>query len=233
MRPNSIAILQPYFFPYLPYFQLIASVEKVVFLDDVSMGKRSFNTKNKIANKKGEQIDFGLSVIEKSRNKTFQESEYLINGETIVKKLYHTYSKAKNFKDVNQILLDTINYLPRNVGIVNIKGITDILKYLRITTKTFKSSEIGLVNHQDASNRLINICKYFDSNFYVNPIGGKDLYSSQHFLEHGVHIEFFSAETIYYTQFSNSKFIPYLSVLDFLVHNLREEIDDKKIFLKY
>ena len=42
------AIMQPYIFPYLGYFQLVNCVDTFVFYDDVNFIKRGWINRNKI-----------------------------------------------------------------------------------------------------------------------------------------------------------------------------------------
>lgn len=44
----AVAIMQPYFFPYLGYFQLVQAVDDFVFYDDVMFIKKGWINRNRI-----------------------------------------------------------------------------------------------------------------------------------------------------------------------------------------
>jgi hypothetical protein len=227
---NSVAVLQPYFLPYIPYFQLIAKVDRVVFLDDVVMGRRSFNTSNKVVDRNGNVIKFGLAVKSKSIFKTFNETEYIIEVDKTLKKFHHIYAKACNYNFAKDFLLDMLQIKNPRVSDLNIHAISEISNLLEFDTKIYRSSELKLEDVSTASNRIISICKIFSSQVYVNPNGGTSLYDENYFLENGIELEFFHSKINVYNQFKTKNFVPNLSIIDILAHNTLQEITNYEIF---
>ena len=76
-----VAIMQPYFFPYLGYFQLIDAVDVYVNLDHVSFMKRSYMTRNQIKN----NTTINIPVSGGSQNKTCLEVNALTDEKWFIK----------------------------------------------------------------------------------------------------------------------------------------------------
>ncbi len=76
----------------------------------------------------------------------------------------------------------------------------------------------GKGNSLKGENRIIDINRYLDSSYYVNPIGGIPLYEKQHFAEYGLKPSFLQPENIDYPQLKKP-FVPFLSIIDVLIFN--------------
>lgn len=209
-----IGIMQPYFFPYFGYFQLIDSVDLYVNLDHVSFMKRSYMTRNSLIN----NTPFNISVHSGSQNKKCSETkvhldEYFI--EKFRKKLYHLYSKSRNFELVNHKIVDTI-FDEQNITIsnFNLNIIKKICDYLDINTKIIDTSE-GLTL-QKKEFGLKEITKIKGGTTYINAIGGRKLYSKDDFKSSGIELCFLKMGNV---KFDN----PYISILD-LLYNYEVEI---------
>ncbi len=69
----------------------------------------------------------------------------------------------------------------------------------------------------------MSMCKSLKATHYINPIGGMELYDKADFENNGVHLSFLQTKEIIYKQFDN-KFVPFLSIIDVIMHNSVEEI---------
>ena len=62
-----IAVMQPYFFPYIGYFNLMHAVDTLVFYDDVAFANNKFIYKNRIISE-GAYENFSMELSKKSQN---------------------------------------------------------------------------------------------------------------------------------------------------------------------
>jgi len=217
----KIAIMQPYFFPYIGYFQLISAVDKFVIYDDVNFIKRGWVNRNRILiNKEAKLIS--LSLIKASQNKLINEIIIKDKG-TILKTIKQNYSKTAYFKDVFPIIEDIVNYSENNLSRYLFYQIKKITEYLQINTTLVPTSTIYEVNKLKGQNRIIEICRKENMDTYINAIGGKELYDLGTFQDNGFNLKFIQMENIEYNQ-NNNKFIPNLSIIDVLMFNSKEEI---------
>lgn len=224
----KIAVMQPYLFPYIGYFQLINAVDKFVFYDDVNFIKQGWINRNKIL-VSGKDFLFTIPLV----NAT---SFSLIKDTRINEKLYESwkvkflqtilqsYKKAPYFKNVYN-LIDTILSEPYiTISEFAIGCVRTISIYLGITTEFITSSESYKNQELDRQERLFDICKSENANSYINALGGQDLYTKEDFSQKEITLNFIKALPVEYKQFKN-EFIPSLSIIDVLMFNSIEEIE--------
>ncbi|MEY2937500.1 MAG: hypothetical protein RL062_89 [Bacteroidota bacterium] len=193
---KKVAIMQPYFFPYLGYFQLIDSVDVYVNLDHVSFMKRSYMTRNQIKN----DIPIQARVKGASQNKSCREvmmdfsEQYLPN---FIKTLQHQYGKSPLFQKVMEEVLSPV-LREREVSISewNITIIQQICQYLDIQTEIISTS--SKFEHFELKREagLKSIVHQLNGDIYVNAIGGQALYDKDDFLKDGIQLNFIQMEEL-------------------------------------
>jgi len=228
-----IAIMQPYLFPYLGYFQLINSVDKFVIHDDVKFIKGGWINRNCIL-LNNKNFLFTLSLKKGSDylniNQRFFVDYIEDEKKKIVTKLSSAYKKAPYFVDIINLISEILSYKGLNVSLMITNSLRKLCNYLDIKTQFFISSEIEKDDSLKGSERVINIVKVLGGNHYINPIGGVDLYSKEKFLKEGIKLSFIKTRDIRYKQF-DTEFIPNLSIIDVLMFNSKEEV--KKLLDEY
>jgi len=218
--------MQPYFFPYVGYWQLINAVDKFVIYDDVNYIKRGWiNRNNILVNGNSKLINVLLKKV--SQNKLINEidvSHDINYYNDLLKTTKESYSKAPFFDDVFPIVERVITQHETNLARYLEFSIKEVCKYLRINTEIIISSEINNNNELKGQERIIDICKILATNQYINAIGGQSLYSYQDFDLYGIELKFLKTNDIRYTQFTKNKFVPNLSILDVMMFNSPEQI---------
>ena len=205
------AIMQPTYLPWLGYFALMGYVDKFVYLNDVQFEKQSWQTRNRIKTKTGEQW---LSVQKSAHSDRLIDDVILVNKEhwtgKHLKSIGQNYRKAKYFDEVFPVLETLItNRIDRLAG-YNITIIEGIAKRLCIKTERVKANKLDTIGNR--CQRLIDICKVVDCDTYVSPPGSKD-YMEDVFTD----IEYFEFEHPEYEQL-HGEFISHLSIVDYLMH---------------
>lgn len=222
----KLGIMQPYFFPYLGYWQLINAVDTYVVYDDVAYIKGGWiNRNNILVNGKANLIT--LSLENSSSFKNINEINIIKNGknaEKIVKTIQMAYKKAPFF---NQVMLILENLLLKNdkIADLNYNSILEINKYLGIDTKVILSSKIEKDNSLKAQDKVIAINKLLGADTYINAIGGQELYGREEFKREGIELKFLKMKDIKYTQFKN-QFVQNLSIIDVLMFNSHKQIKE-------
>lgn len=219
----TLAIMQPYIFPYIGYWHLLEASDTFVIFDDVNYIKQGYiNRNNMLANKK-RQI-FTLELIGASSNKLINEIKIGNNSKKILKIIKQNYIKAPYFEQIypllNNILLNEEPNLAKYIGY----SIFRIVEYLGIKINILYSSDIEKDNELKAQEKVIHIAGKLGATNYVNAIGGKELYSKEDFRNNNIKLNFIKTNIIEYKQFKND-FIPYLSIIDILMFNSVEEIN--------
>lgn len=223
----KVGIMQPYFFPYVGYWQLINVVDRFVIYDDVNYINRGWiNRNNILMNGKAKLINIQLHKA--SQNKLINEIEVLDNDKIdnkLLKTIEHCYKKAFFYKDAFPIIRDVINQEEKNLAKFLDFSIRQICEYLSIDTSIVVSSDIKKNNELKAQEKVMEICKILGANEYVNAIGGQGLYSSKIFSENEIQLKFLKAGDIKYSQFGN-EFVPNLSIIDLMMFNSKKSITD-------
>lgn len=221
----KIAIMQPYFLPYIGYFQLIKAVDKFVVFDDVNYINKGWINRNNLVVGGNKQL-FTIPLLDASQNKLI--NEIIIVGEDkwkqkLLKKVEQSYRKAPFFEQVYALFCSLINTGLHKIVDLNVHAIRKICEYLEIQTEIVPTSALYNNRHLKGQDRILDICLQENSDTYINPIGGMELYDQHLFREHHIEIYFIKTLEMPYTQISD-KYIPSLSVLDVLMHVDKSEI---------
>lgn len=221
----TLAIMQPYLFPYIGYFQLLNAVDKFVIYDDVAFINRGWINRNSILNNGKAQL-FTVPLKEASQNKLIHEISIDTDQkwrDKLLKTIQQTYKKAPHFAAVFPLVEAIFLQQESNISTYIYQSITTICEYISISTPLVESSQIYNNQHLKAQERILDICLQEKANHYINPIGGRELYSKELFAEHGIQLNFIRSEKVEYAQFNN-EFVPWLSIIDIMMFNSKEEI---------
>lgn len=220
----KVAIMQPYFMPYIGYFQLIKEADIFVLFDDVNFIKKGWINRNRIIINNDEHM-FTIPLIKASQNKKISDlfiSEAGKEKTELYKKVYNSYRKSLNFKEVENRLDKIINCEELNLCNYIENSLKIICDYGKINTKIIKSSQIEKNHNLKGKDRIIEICKILGGNQYINACGGMELYKQEDFKRNNIDLKFLNSENIIYVQ-NNKIFIPNLSIIDLICNTSREE----------
>jgi hypothetical protein len=213
----KIGIMQPYFFPYIGYFQLINAVDIYVNLDHVAFMKRSYMTRNTLKN----NIPINIDVLGGSQNKKCNEVEVLADGKWF-NKFYKTlelnYKKEPYYNNIMSQIIDPWRQNTfTNISEFNFTSIHYICQYLDIQAQFFSSQGI---TDQPKNKGLQDITKYFEGTTYINAIGGQKLYNKKDFASQGIDLKFIQMEGL---EVDNK----YVSILDLLFRYSKEYLKEQ------
>jgi len=224
----KIAIMQPYFLPYIGYFQLINAVDQFVIYDNIQYTKKGWINRNRIlVNGKDEFITLPLKkdsdyfhVNQRCLSDTFASEK-----EKITRKIKEVYRKAPYFNETFDIWLAIMDFKEVNLFSFILNALQKINRYLEIETPLLISSSIAIDHQLKAEDKVIAICKALQATSYVNPIGGVELYAKEAFATHDLKLQFVQANPFVYKQF-DQEFVPWLSILDVMMFNNKDVIHE-------
>ncbi|MBN2693426.1 WbqC family protein [bacterium] len=223
----KVAIMQPYFFPYIGYFQLINSVDKFVIYDDVSFIKGGWINRNNILINNNKQLFTiplsNISSFNTIKNTTIDKKNYPIWLKKFEKTIYSSYKKAPYYEKIESLIFDVLKTQVESISDLNRDLLIKISEYLNIKTEFVNHSEVYNNSSKKGEERIIDICLQESAKTYINPIGGIELYSKDNFNKNGLELKFLKSKNIEYKQFNN-EFIPWLSIIDVLMFNSIEDI---------
>lgn len=206
--------------PYIGYFQLMKAVDKYVIYDDVNYIKGGWVSRNNIL-VNGEKKTFTIVLKGASSNKLFNEIEIGDDFRKLMKTLQFNYSKALFFDSTMNLLDKIISYPERNFALFIQNSFKEIFSYLDIHTEILLSSSLKKNMSLRGEEKVINICSLLGSTKYFNAIGGQELYSKSEFRKNNIDLYFLNTIIKEYPQ-NVLNFIPYLSIIDVLMNNSKE-----------
>ncbi|RFN60037.1 WbqC family protein [Marixanthomonas ophiurae] len=230
----KLSIMQPYFFPYIGYFQLIHSVDKFIFYDDVNFIKKGWIHRNNILIN-DQSFLFSVPCKKISQNKKINETEVNFNEDEknkFLKRIELAYKKAPCFQTFFPKLETFImNEHSKLISTLAWNSIMFVTEYLGIHSQfEYSSAKHGSSVGMEKQQRLQHIAKKEGAKTYINAMGGKELYSKESFKMEGITLKFLKTEPIEYPQ-GNSSFVPWLSIIDVLMYNTKTEAN--KLILQY
>jgi hypothetical protein len=220
----KVAVMQPYLFPYVGYWQLIRAADIFVIYDDVNYIVRGWINRNYIL-ERGRPKLFTLQTHGSSQNRLINQVSVGGNAEKLIENLFHKYKKAPFFDSAMRILSDVLLNKETNLARFVTASIRKICSYLMIDTKLIVSSEVFNNTNLKSADRVIDICIQLRADEYINAIGGKDLYHKDAFAEKGLKLSFIESKPIAYTQFGDL-FVPNLSIIDMMMFNSPEAMQE-------
>ena len=223
----KIGIMQPYFFPYIGYFQLLNMVDKYVVFDTAYFANNKWGFRNQILIN-GAPGFFRVKILKASQNKRFNEIE--VAGDVEAKKnnirtLECAYRKAPHFSEVMPMLEQFLMADYDNLSEYNVASNRLVCNYLGIKTEILLFSELDCDRELQRQYRIFDVCRVLGGKEYINSIGGTELYDFEEFRENGIELAFLKSDDIVYPQFGG-EFVPSLSILDVMMFNSVPEIQD-------
>jgi WbqC-like protein family len=216
----KIAIMQPYFLPYIGYFQLINAVDTFIFCDDVHFIKGGFINRNTIL-MNGQKYRFTIPVQHVHFDTTIRETKVANDPANWYRKLSKTlqnYQKAPYFDAVFPIFDDILRgSVDCSISDVAMESVETVLKYIDLQKKTTTTVRYNNA-HLSGAERIVDICRQENATTYLNAIGGQKLFSKDYFSAHTIKLQFLKPNLMTYTQ-NSPPFIAGLSILDVLMWN--------------
>lgn len=228
----KLAIMQPYFMPYLGYFQLLNTVDQFVIYDNIQYTKKGWVNRNRILSG-GKDMLFTIPLRKDSDYLNICEryiaDELSTKWKTkFLNQIKSNYKKSLYFEQFYNVLEDIIDFDSPNLFEFIDNSIRIICKYMRIDTDLIISSELPEegYRHLKGECRVKAICGALGADVYVNPIGGISLYSKESFYEAGIKLRFIEVDKELFYRQGNKKFIPHLSIIDVLMWNSPDQMKE-------
>lgn len=214
---KTIAVMQPYFLPYWPYFQMLSAVDEWIVLDNVQFPARGFMTRNQILLNQAAHR-FTLPVVKATQSALISEihcHDLPDFSDKFLSLVHHAYSKAPEFDSVMSLLHAIFDFDGSNLLSFLMHSFDLLFAYLALSTNCVLASSIPIAADVRGSDRIIALCKARQASHYLNLPGGKALYNKNDFASEQIELAFVDNTPLPYRQFQTD-FVPNLSVIDSL-----------------
>lgn len=216
--------MQPYFFPYLGYYQLVTAVDRFVFLDNVNFIKKGWINRNNIL-LNGNPFLFSIPLKKASQNKLIINTELAVDDKwrtNFFKTIEMAYSTAPQYHSVVALLHDAMDPDASSISEWASRSVHSVMNYLSIK-KEFMYASQAVIDKSKADDQIIRLCQYYKATDYINLPGGRMLYNSEKFNQAGLNLHFIQSIPVSYNQ-GLGNFIPNLSIIDVLMWNTAEQV---------
>lgn len=215
----KLAIMQPYFLPYIGYFQLIAAVDQFVVYDNIKYTKKGWINRNRfLQNSKDAMFSLPLKKDSDALNVCERELASDFDRARLLNQLNGAYRRAPYFEQTFSLIERIVRYPEQNLFFFLHNAIAQVCAHLGITTKIIISSEVAIDHDLQAQDKVLALCDALGGTTYVNAIGGVTLYSKQVFSDRGLELNFIKSLPFEYDQYGDP-FVPGLSIIDVMMFN--------------
>lgn len=223
---DSLAVMQPYFLPYIGYFQLMSAVDKFVVYDDVNFIKQGWVSRNRIL-LQGRIHMLSLPVAKVSSYRKIHEHRLVASDwrKRMLLTIRHAYAKAPFFNQVMPLIESIMTYPSHALDDFLLHSLKQLRCYMSIETPIVPTSRCYCNADLKGQERLLDICHREEADRYVNASGGVSLYNQSVFLSHNIDLFFLRPSIIDYPQLGGN-FIGGLSILDVLMFNHLSDVRD-------
>lgn len=214
-----VGIMQPYFLPYIGYFQLIDAVDLFIVYDNIKYTKKGWINRNRLL-LNGTDAVFSLPLKKDSDYLDVVQRELSTDFDRakLLNQFKGAYSRAPYFSETFPLLENIVGHKDDNLFRFIHNGLLQTCQHLGIKTEIRVSSEIPIAHELKSQDKVLALCKAVGADIYINPIGGMELYAKEDFRENGVELNFIKPQSFEYPQFG-SPFIPWLSIVDVMMFN--------------
>ncbi len=216
--------MQPYFLPYIGYWQLLALVDRFVVYDNVQYTKKGWINRNRFL-RNGTDAYFTLPLKHGSDFLDVMD-RYIADDfapRALLDQLAGAYRRAPFFAETFPVIEQVVGAAPRNLFEYLHHSIAAMAAHLDIRTPLIVSSTVPADHTLKAEQRVLALCDALGATRYINSSGGRDLYSTDAFAARGIELRFLQSRTAPYPQFDDT-FVANLSIVDVLMFNSRDTV---------
>ncbi len=218
----KLAIMQPYFLPYIGYYQLLAAVDVFILYDNIKYTKKGWINRNRLL-QNGKDAIFSLplksdsdylNICERELSSTFKRDKLL-------NQFRGAYHRAPYFAQTFPLVEEIVQYENDNLFEYLRHSIISVCTHLDVKTQIRMSSEIQIDHSLKGQKKVLALCQALGAKTYINAIGGMELYAKADFQSQGIALKFIQSKPHAYTQF-DAPFVPWLSIVDVMMFSPAE-----------
>jgi hypothetical protein len=231
----KLGIMQPYFFPYLGYFDLINCSDRWIVFDSVQYIRHGWINRNRILHPT-EGWSYITVPVKYSRESLIMDVSIADDRKwrrRIQGQLQSYKKKAPYYPEVMNLIESCLAFGGDLISQFNVFTLEKVCGYIGIhfDYTIFSEMKLELDAIEGPGDWALRIAQALGANEYVNPQGGEDLFEEKKFVESNIKLTIRNLPTLVY-DCPGYEFVPNLSIIDALMWNRPEDIkkylDDHK-----
>lgn len=214
-----VAIMQPYFLPYIGYFQLAGAVDLFVVYDNIKYTKKGWINRNRLLQNGGDAV-FSLPLMHDSDalNIDRRRLDPNFDRERLLARFRGAYARAPQFVEVWPLLERIVRCGDNDLFAYLHHSLREVHVALMLASEVRVASTIDADHSLRGQERVLALCDALGADTYINLPGGVDLYRREDFAACSVDLKFLRPRPLQYLQFGGA-FVPWLSIVDVLMFN--------------
>jgi hypothetical protein len=223
----KVAIMQPYFFPYVGYFALVKAVDRFIIFDTPQYDRKGWMNRNRILNPSNDWQYINAGVVKPRFGSSIRDVKLKENTEW-KKKLF---SQLKHYKKIAPFYSDVISILESvltpdyctlvELNVASLKAVCSVVG-IHTPIEVFSDLHLSINSVPHAGAWALEISRSLAAKTYTNPINGRKIFEPQEFTSEGICLNFLKHKLPEYSQ-GYRPFISGLSIVDVLMFNKPKE----------
>jgi hypothetical protein len=221
----KLVIMQPYFLPYIGYWQLMAAGDVFVVYDNIKYTKKGWINRNRLLKNDADAV-FSLPLKKDSDALNIAERELAADFDRakLLNQFKGVYARTPYFSAIWPLLRCIVQCKEQKLFHYLYHSIVEMRTHLGLTTEIHISSKIDIDHGLKGQDKVLALCQALGANNYINAIGGTSLYDRDIFRRQGIELQFLQAKPFEYLQFG-APFVPWLSIVDVMMFNAPEQVN--------
>jgi hypothetical protein len=218
----TLGLMQPYFFPYIGYFDLINRTDEWIVFDNVQYIQRGWVNRNRMLHP-NTGWQYIIVPLEKHHRDTPIKDIRISRTEwvnRIIGQLQHYRTRAPHYRAVLEVVRAVLDPSEISLSRLNVTALAAVCGYLSISfrPRIFSEMDIQLGAIESPGDWALQICRARKATGYLNPPGGTGLYDPEVFARNGIRLQIQEAADFRY-DCAPYQFEPALSILDVMMWN--------------
>jgi len=198
-----LAIMQPYFLPYIGYFQLINCADEFILFDTPQFIRHGWIERNSLIQIDGNKFYIQVPLVKSGRDTIIKDKVINNNSDwklKILAQMTHYKKKAPFYCETLEVINEIFKTDKDSITLLNKNGIIKVCEYLDIRTriKIWSEMNISFDGATSPDEWALNICKLLNANEYINPIGGLEFFDTTKYKNDGISISFLKSQNHVY-----------------------------------
>jgi hypothetical protein len=214
-----VAVMQPYVFPYLGYYQLLRACDRFAVLDDVAFINRGWINRNRIL-LGGQPHRFTVPLVKASQNRLICDIAVAAGDwrTKLLRTIATAYRRAPYWAETSALVERVLEAAGGSIGDLAFASLEAVCDHLGLATTFVRSTRVYENRELRGQERIVDICRREGAEVYANLPGGRALYDAARFREAGIALRFLESRAPAYRQFG-APFQADLSIVDVLMFN--------------
>jgi hypothetical protein len=189
-KAKSVAVMQPYFYPYPAYFALLAAVDTFVIYDCVQFPRRGRVHRTELGRSEKGPEWLTLPLARQPREILIRDLRFASGATQEFHRRIEQSPLRRVVERLPSSILDELMSELTDVGAYLEANLRAVASLCGLTPRILRSSDLAVNPALRGQERVIAIARTVGADLYVNASGGRHLYDAERFAAEGLQLQF-------------------------------------------